>query len=78
MQLVDLHVHSNFSDGACTPTEVLRLAKEADLSAVALTDHNTIDGLDEFLLESEKLNIEAVAGVEISHFWNQSVWADRE
>lgn len=70
MQLVDLHVHSNFSDGACSPTEVVRLAKEAGLSAVALTDHNTIDGLDDFLSQCEKLNIEAVAGVEISSEYN--------
>ena len=47
MDLIDLHVHSNASDGTFPPAEVVRLAKEGGLRALALTDHDTIDGLAE-------------------------------
>ena len=64
MQYCDLHTHSDHSDGTCTPAEVIRLAKEAGLRAVALCDHNTVSGLPEFLAAAE--DIEAVAGTEFS------------
>lgn len=70
MKTCDLHTHSNFSDGACSPKELLILAKEAGLSAIALTDHNTIDGVEDFLKASENFDIEAIAGVEISTDYN--------
>ena len=66
MWLCDLHTHSNFSDGTCSPEQVVRLAKEANLSAVALTDHNSIDGLELFLEAGKKYNIETIPGIEIS------------
>ena len=47
MELIDLHVHSNASDGTFAPAEVVRLAREGGLKALALTDHDTIDGLAE-------------------------------
>ena len=47
MELIDLHVHSNASDGTFAPAEVVRLAREGGLKAMALTDHDTIDGLAE-------------------------------
>ena len=46
--MIDLHTHSTFSDGSCSPTELVQLAKNIGLSAIALTDHNTISGLEEF------------------------------
>jgi len=49
MELIDLHVHSTASDGSYAPAAVVRLAKEANLAAMALTDHDTVDGLDEAL-----------------------------
>ncbi len=49
MNIVDLHVHSNKSDGSLTPTELVALAVEKGLSAFALTDHDTTDGLTEAL-----------------------------
>ncbi len=66
MKLCDLHTHSVFSDGTCSPKELLILAKEAGLSAVALTDHNTIAGIKCFLEESKNFDVEAISGVEIS------------
>ena len=43
---IDLHTHSNKSDGTKSPAELVRHAKENGLAAIALTDHDTIDGLD--------------------------------
>ena len=62
----DLHTHSSFSDGTCTPTELIRLAEEAGLRAVALCDHNTVAGLSEFLKAAEGSPVEAVPGIEFS------------
>ena len=45
----DLHTHSNYSDGTCTPAQIIAEAEMLGLSAVALTDHNTIAGLPDFL-----------------------------
>ena len=63
--LVDLHTRSVLSGGFDTPAELVRKAKEAGLSAVALTDLLCVDGLDEAAAEAEKLGIEFVPGVEI-------------
>ena len=49
MNIVDLHVHSNKSDGSMTPTELVNYALEKGLSAFALTDHDTTDGIEEAL-----------------------------
>ncbi len=65
-KICDLHTHSIFSDGTYTPTEIIDAAIKAGLSAVALCDHNTVDGLCEFLSVAEGKSIEAVAGAEFS------------
>lgn len=64
--MIDLHTHSNFSDGTLSPKELILRAKGKGIDAIALCDHNTFDGLESFLKEAEKENIEAVAGIEIS------------
>lgn len=66
MKLCDLHTHSTYSDGTCTPKELIEQAEKSGLSALALTDHNTVDGLEHFLTEAKNSNIDGVAGVEIS------------
>lgn len=63
---VDLHTHSNCSDGTYTPAEVARSAKELGLSAVALTDHNTTKGLKEFMEAGRQYGIITVPGCEFS------------
>lgn len=65
----DLHIHSIFSDGSYTPTEIVKQAKEKNL-VVALTDHNTVSGLPEFMNVAEKYGVTAVSGVEFSTSWN--------
>jgi predicted metal-dependent phosphoesterase TrpH len=62
----DLHTHSIYSDGTYTPTELIAEAEKIGLSAVALTDHNTVVGVPEFLQAAQGKRIEGVAGVEFS------------
>lgn len=62
----DLHTHSVFSDGTCTPAELIDEAVALGLSAIALTDHNTVDGLPDFLTAAEGMDILAVPGIEFS------------
>lgn len=62
----DLHTHSMYSDGTYTPRELIEEAERVGLSAVALTDHNTVTGLPEFLAAAEGRSVRAVPGIEIS------------
>ncbi|MDR0822874.1 MAG: PHP domain-containing protein, partial [Endomicrobium sp.] len=62
----DMHVHSNFSDGSFTPTQVVEHALRVNLSAIALTDHDCIDGIQEAQEAGLKNNIEVISGVELS------------
>lgn len=70
-KLVDLHVHSTASDGTLTPSEVVALAKQANLSAIALTDHDTIDGISEAIEASHKYDLELIPGIEFSTFYGK-------
>ena len=54
---IDLHTHSLMSDGSMTPAEVVREAKNAGLAAIALSDHDTVDGVREAMAEGEKLGV---------------------
>ena len=62
----DLHTHSCFSDGTCTPAQIIEKAAAMNLSAVALTDHNTVAGLPAFLAGARGKSVDAIPGVEIS------------
>lgn len=66
MKYIDLHVHSTVSDGTFTPTELVAEAKRCNLSAFALTDHDTVRGFEEAKKASEGSGIEVIPGVEIS------------
>lgn len=65
-RLCDLHTHSIFSDGTDSPERIIQLAKDAGLCAVALCDHNTVDGLPDFQRAAEGSGVEAIGGIEIS------------
>lgn len=65
-KFIDLHTHSTCSDGTLTPSEVVKLAKEKGLSAIALTDHDTIDGLNEAIETGREIGIEVITGIEFS------------
>jgi predicted metal-dependent phosphoesterase TrpH len=66
MTRIDLHTHSTHSDGTFEPAEVIRLGAERDLDVVALTDHDTTDGLPEALAAGLEVGVEVVPGVEFS------------
>lgn len=63
---VDLHCHSTASDGTLPPAKVVQLAKESGLTAMALTDHDTVAGIAEASAEAKKLGIDFISGIEIS------------
>jgi predicted metal-dependent phosphoesterase TrpH len=61
----DLHTHSIYSDGVLHPKEVVREAKEKGILNLALTDHNSIDGIEEAISEGKKIGINIIPGIEI-------------
>lgn len=70
MEYIDLHIHSDKSDGTLTPKEVVRLAKEKNLKAIAITDHDTVAGVAAAMAEGKKQGIEVIPGIEISAEFN--------
>ena len=69
----DLHIHTNASDGEYSPQFVVRAAKAQGFKAIAITDHDTLGGLEEAQKTSREIGIELITGVEIS-----TVWEDKE
>lgn len=63
---IDLHIHSVHSDGTYTPYEIASLAKKRGLTAISLTDHDTISGTKEAITAARELEIEALPGIELS------------
>jgi 3',5'-nucleoside bisphosphate phosphatase len=84
MGRIDLHTHTNHSDGTFTPPELVRLASQRGLEVVAITDHDTTDGLEEAIGAGRELGVDVVPGVELSaEHQGTSVhvlcyWMDRE
>lgn len=64
--MIDLHMHSRFSDGTDTPEELIALAAEQGATTVALTDHDTVHGIGRFMSAAQKEGIRAISGVEVS------------
>lgn len=65
-ELVDLHVHSNASDGTCSPEEVVHLALDAHLYSIALTDHDTVAGIEKAQQAALHTSLEVIPGIELS------------
>lgn len=63
---VDLHIHTVFSDGLFTPEEVVERAKGFGLTAIAITDHDSVDGVERAKVMGKELRVEVVPGVEMS------------
>ena len=64
--MIDLHTHSVYSDGTDTPSELVAMAAERGLRALALTDHDTVGGIPELLAACANSSVEAVPGIELS------------
>ncbi|MHA1212888.1 MAG: PHP domain-containing protein [Candidatus Heimdallarchaeota archaeon] len=63
---VDLHLHTNASDGTFTPNQVVKIASELKLKAIAITDHDTVSGISEALEAASSETIEVIPGIEFS------------
>lgn len=66
MKYIDLHTHSTMSDGSMTPEEVVNHAKNNQLSVIAITDHDSVEGVERAILEGKRIGVEVVPGVEMS------------
>ncbi|MEE4363183.1 MAG: ribonuclease III [Desulfotignum sp.] len=64
--MIDLHVHSTASDGSLSPLEILELARDTGIKAIAITDHDSIDGIKEITDQLQAFPVEFMTGVEIS------------
>lgn len=64
--LADLHMHSIVSDGEHSPTRLVEMAKEKGIEAMAVTDHDSIDGVAEAMAAGERLGVKVIRGVELS------------
>ena len=72
MKYIDLHLHSTCSDGTMTPEELVEEARRLDISAISITDHDTIEGTAEAMEAGKKNGIEVVSGVEISAYLDET------
>ena len=63
---IDLHMHSTFSDGMYTPTELVDMAAAGNVSVISLTDHDCVDGVGEAITAGLEKSVTVVAGVELS------------
>ncbi|MCS6988259.1 MAG: PHP domain-containing protein [Chloroherpetonaceae bacterium] len=63
---VDMHMHTTFSDGALSPKDLVRKAKQAGLSAISITDHDNLAALEEAKPLADELGVELIPGVEVS------------
>jgi len=63
---IDLHIHSTFSDGSMSPTELVQYAHQRGLAAISLTDHDTIEGIEEAMSVGNQVGVEVVPGLELS------------
>lgn len=66
MKAVDLHTHSTKSDGSLTPTELVEYATKKELAAIALSDHDTTEGIDEALEAAKGKDVEVIPAIEFS------------
>jgi len=74
MRKVDLHIHTNFSDGLMSPKQILELAKENDFALLSITDHDTLDGYREAKKIIHEYDFEMIPGVEVSsHYKDKDI-----
>lgn len=69
MKKIDLHLHTIASDGSFSSEELVKEAKDKGLTAIAITDHDTVDGVEDALKAGKKLGVEVVAGIEFTTYY---------
>lgn len=73
LMLVDLHIHTFYSDGTMSPQDIVREARKKNLKIISITDHNTVESYDEFKKECEKNDIIGIPGVELDCYYKDKV-----
>ena len=63
---IDYHIHTVYSDGASTPTQIVKQAKEMEYDEIAITDHDNTDGLQEAMIAAEAVDMRVLTGIEIA------------
>ncbi|MDR2191795.1 MAG: PHP domain-containing protein [Endomicrobium sp.] len=63
---VDLHIHTNYSDGVFTPSQAADYAAQMKLAAISITDHDSVDGIDEAVAAAKDKGVEVISGIELS------------
>ena len=69
---IDLHSHTTASDGSLTPAQLVRAAKSQGVGVLAVTDHDTVDGLPEAIAEGERLGVRIIPAIEISSLYEDT------
>ena len=64
--MIDLHAHTTASDGTMSPSDLVILAKENGIEAIAITDHDTVEGIPEAIAAGEREGVEVIPGMELS------------
>jgi predicted metal-dependent phosphoesterase TrpH len=72
-RMIDLHLHSTWSDGRLTPTEVVKRAAEQGLQAIAIADHDVVGGTDEALEAGRRFGVEVIPAIELTVSWGRRV-----
>lgn len=70
---VDYHMHSYFSDGALSPTDLVKRAKELELQTISITDHDNIDGIMEGQIAGKALEINVIPGIEVETEYSEGI-----
>jgi len=63
---MDLHIHTFHSDGVCSPTDIVRMAMERGIKAIAISDHDSVSGVDEAVEAGKRFGVEVIPAVELS------------
>ena len=68
----DLHIHTHYSDGVMSPSEIIEYAKRKNLLAISVTDHDTVNGIDESIKLASKTDLILIPGIELSTEYQSS------
>lgn len=68
----DFHIHSTYSDGKCTPTQIIDIAKRHGVDIISITDHNCTNGISESIKHGKEIGIKVIPGVEVSTRYNRT------